>query len=65
MADVRFNGYTGKKCFSVLHPDYPPITAAAPDENSAIVAAAKKLGVRWQTYGFYSWCSVYPLKDES
>lgn len=57
--DGIFRKYTGKKAFQVNHPLYKTVTVAAPDEASAIVAAADIWGVRWQTYDIYSRCKVF------
>lgn len=40
------------------------VTVAAADEQSAIVAAAKEFGVRWQEYSYYAYCAVYPAGKE-
>ena len=57
--DVAFEGYYGSKRYSVSHPDYETVLkVAAPSEVTAIVAAAKKWKVRWQTYEFYAYCEV-------
>lgn len=64
--DGRFENYRGTKRFYVSHPDYSPtLTIAAPCEAAAIVAAAQKWGggVKWTTYSFYAYCSVYESHD--
>lgn len=51
--DARYNGYSGKRRFEVEHPRHTGhLTIAAPDMNSAIVAAAQQWGEKWSTYGF-------------
>lgn len=37
----RFPGYTGKKLFEVEHPVFGRCTVAAPDENAALLPAAR------------------------
>ena len=57
--DTAFEHYRGRSRFTVSHPDYDtPLTVAAPDEISAIVAAAELWGVRWQRFSFYAYCDV-------
>lgn len=58
--DGIFGEYGGKKRFAVSHPDFRvPLRIAAPDEASAIVAAAKSRGRKWTEYDFYAYCEVY------
>ena len=58
--DGIFGDYGGKKRFTVSHPDFrAPLLVAAPDEATAIVAAAKSKGARWTDYNFYAYCEVY------
>ena len=60
--DAVYKDYSGKKRFRVEHPDVSyPMFIAAPDENSAIVAAAERLGRRWNEYAFYAYCNVMQI----
>lgn len=59
--DTIYGGYDGAEAWAVWHPDYEQLTVAAPDEASAIVAAAGAWGVRWTDYGVYSRCTVYRM----
>ena len=59
--DCVFGGYTGKKRWEVNHPKHPPTTAAAPDANSAMAAAAEHNGLRWQAYTYYAYARVRQL----
>ncbi len=59
--DAVFEDYTGKKRFTVEHAAHPPMTVAAPDENSAMVAAAEHAGLRWQSYSYYAYARVWAL----
>jgi hypothetical protein len=55
----QFDGYSGTKRFSVTHPRHiDTVVVAAPDENAAIISAAKFWGERWQSLDFYSLCTV-------
>ena len=61
-ADAIYKDYGGKKRFRVEHPDISfPLFVAAPDENSAIVAAAEKLERKWTDYDFYAFCNVMQI----
>lgn len=58
--DGVFGNYSGKKRFSVSHPDFRnPLRVAAPSEEAAIVVAAKIRGVKWTAYEFYAYCEVF------
>lgn len=58
--DVRFEDYQGKKRFEVEHPDHKEaVTTAAPDEQSAIVAAAAYWRETWTKESFYARCRVW------
>lgn len=58
-ADVAYENYTGRKRFEVEHPAHRRrIVVAAPNADSAIVAAAARWGERWQAYNFYAYCRV-------
>lgn len=50
--------YGGKNRFEVRHPKYDTVRVAAPDENSAIVAAASLWGVPWTRYEIYAYATV-------
>lgn len=57
--DATFGDYKGSKRFTVSHPNYKKAArVAAPDENSAIVAAADFFGVKWTSYEYYAYCTV-------
>lgn len=57
--DCRFEEYGGTNRFTVKHPaHFGELRVAAPDEASAIVAAADRWGERWQDYSFYAYCVV-------
>ena len=57
--DYAFEDYSGTKRYIVAHPDYRnSCTVAAPDENSAIVAASRFWGKKWTDYNFYAFCTV-------
>ncbi len=50
--------YKGKTRFSVAHPKQKTVRVAAPDEDSAIVAASSVWGVPWTRYDIYSEATV-------
>lgn len=54
----RYEDYRGKKKWVVEHCDHGKATVFAPDEDAAIVAAAKAFGVQWTQLEFYIGCSV-------
>ena len=57
--DCRYRDYTGTKRFKVTHPAHKDaVFAAAPDENSAMIAAADAWGERWTSIDFYPYCKV-------
>jgi len=57
--DIAFEGYHGRRRYTVSHPDYSGVLmVAAPNDVAAIVAAAEIWGVRWQNFGFYAFCEV-------
>ena len=63
-ADAAYENYTGRKRFEVEHPAHRRrIIVAAPNEDSAIVAAAARWGERWQEYSFYAYCRVNEVKE--
>ena len=55
---ARLEDYRGKKIFLVCHPEHRSIKVCVPDQNSAIVTAAKYWGVKWASYSFYAYCEV-------
>ena len=57
----RYDDYRGKKKWVVEHRDHGKATVFAPDEDAAIVAAAKVFGVQWTQMVFYTMCSVSKL----
>ncbi len=57
----RYDDYRGQKKFGVSHPDYGSTAVTAPDETSAMVAAAKVWNTRWTRTDFYLRCEVYKL----
>ena len=57
--DAAFEHYRGRRRYTVAHPAHKKtLIVAAPDEVSAIVAAAKKWKERWQSVDFYAFCEV-------
>lgn len=62
---VHFEGYRGRKLYCVTHPRHGSLTIAAPDEATAIVAAASQWRERWQAYGFYTSCIVMRVFKEA
>lgn len=61
--DARYEDYSGKKRFEVTHPSHKRrLIVAAPDDASAIVAAADKWGERWTAYSFYAYCLVNEVR---
>ena len=57
--NIAFGHYRGHRRYTVSHPDFVgEIIVAAPDEVTAIVAAAKKWQTRWQSFEFYAFCKV-------
>ena len=57
-----FEGYEGGKMYIVSAPKHHDLTVYAPDENAAIVTAAKHWKERWQAWEFYSSCAVRKAK---
>lgn len=57
----RYEDYRGKKKWLVEHCDHGKATVFAPDEDTAIIAAAKVFGVPWTKMVFYTRCSVSKL----
>lgn len=53
------DGYAGTKKFTVIFHE-KSVEVCAPDEQSAIVTAAKYWNRRWTDYEFYAWCRVFP-----
>lgn len=62
---ARYERYDGARRYSVSHPTYKSLTVTAPDENSAIVAAAERWGAQWTKYDFYSLCEVKPIGQDT
>ncbi len=61
--DARYKKYGGKKRFEVEHPAHKrALICAAPDENSALCAAAQRWGERWTAYSFYAYCRVSEVR---
>lgn len=58
IVNCTFGEYGGKNKFYVSHPAHTPILVAAPDEDSAMVAAADYWGERWQSYSYYPYVTV-------
>ena len=57
--DAAFEDYEGTKRFEVRHPAHKNgIRVMAPDDSSAIVAAADFWGESWRAYSFYAYCEV-------
>ena len=61
MKKTKYPDYQGRKQWKVTHPQQKKgVTVTAPDRHSAMVAAAKVWGVRWQAVEFYSAVVVTP-----
>ena len=61
--DIAFEEYLGTRRYTVSHPEHSgTLLVAAPTEVAAMVAAAKKWGVRWQRYEYYAFCEVKMFK---
>lgn len=56
--DGVFEHYKGKKRFVVRHESLGECRVAAPDQDSAIVAAADHFGQDWTRIAFYAYCTV-------
>ena len=57
--DIAFEHYRGRRRYTVSHPEHSGVLiVAAPDDVSAIVAAAKKWQTRWQSFEFYAFCKI-------
>ena len=60
--DAVYKKSRGEKRWDVKAPGHKKLMrVAAPDENTAIVAAAEKLGKVWAKYEFYAYCEVMPV----
>ena len=57
----RYADYSGSAKYGVEHPVFGKTTVAAPDEVSAMVAAADNWNTRWTRADFYLHCKVYKL----
>lgn len=63
-ADAVYESYAGCKRFEVEHLAHRRrIIVAAPNADSAIVAAAARWSERWQAYNFYAYCRVTEVKE--
>lgn len=63
---ARFAYYGGRHRFEVRHPGHPaPLAVIAPDEASAIVAAAEKWGEQWTKAEFYGFCTVAEVTEHA
>lgn len=58
MSGAAYEGYRGGKQWIVWHPKFGRARVAAPDEASAMVAAAKLWRTRWTALDFYTGCTV-------
>lgn len=56
--DANYDGYRGAKRFLVEHPEHGRATIAAPDADTAIIAAAKFWKLDWTRCSFYTNCMV-------
>lgn len=64
IAHPAFGGYRGYKHWEVRHPPSGKTAIVrAPDQNSAIVAAAKAMDTDWRPFGFHGMCEVKRRKD--
>lgn len=50
--------YGGKGRYMVRHPEHKTVRVAAPDEISAIAAAATAWGVPWTSYRVYAFAEA-------
>lgn len=57
----KFEDYAGKTQYVVEHPAHGKATVFAPDEDSAMVAAADVWNTKWTKADFYLGCKVYKL----
>lgn len=56
---ATYDEYEGKRRYYVSHPSRKgSVLVAAPDPNSAIVAAAPLFKMKWTSYAYYSECVV-------
>lgn len=53
-----YEDYRGSKRFAVQHPKFGTVTVAAPDRDSAMVAAARTWNTKWTNLDFYTVCTV-------
>lgn len=62
---AQFNTYGGKKRFAVKHPDFKEeVVCAAPNADSAIVAAASYWKRDWTRIAFYAYYSVRTYTED-
>lgn len=57
-AVARYQDYKGSKLWTVSHPEHRTVTVAAPDANSAIVAASTVWRVKWTAIEIYTQATV-------
>lgn len=64
--NCAYQDYSGSKRYIVSHPAHAgdDLTVAAPDENSALVAAADRWGEKWTKIDFYCYCKVIRQQAE-
>lgn len=62
---TAFPNYKGEKRYTVKHPDHGETTVTAPNEDAAIVAAARYWNTQWTKYQFYSFCQVSRADEPS
>lgn len=64
--NCAFQDYAGNKRYIVKHPAHKgdELTVAAPDANSAMVAAADRWGEKWTKIDFYCNCEVIRQQAE-
>ena len=54
----RFDGYTGGKVWTVVHPNFGDCMVVAPSIPAAIVVAARIWKQTWTRLDFYAECKV-------
>ena len=64
--NCAYQDYSGSKRYIVSRPAHAgdDLTVAAPDENSAMVAAADRWGEKWTKIDFYCNCKVIKQQAE-
>lgn len=58
MSRAAYEGYRGGKRWTVEHPKYGRVRVAAPDDVTALVAAARLWRTKWTALDFYTSCVV-------